>query len=72
MKFKRDYKITVQADMNDEVFWSATHKGVPLTSMKGIEDYEVIAGMLNGALRRVERYLKSAGGPLRTNEGNEE
>jgi len=57
MKFKRDYKITVEADMNDEVFWSATHKGEPMSSEKSIEDYETISIMLESARRRITDVL---------------
>ena len=58
MKFKRDYKITVSADTNDEVFWSATHKGEPTAAKKSIEDYAIISDMLNNARLRINRAIQ--------------
>lgn len=57
MKYKRDYKITVSADTNDQVLWTATHKGEPLPYEPSAEDYEVIAAMLRGIVRRIELHL---------------
>lgn len=51
MKFKRDYKITVSADIHDNVLWSATHKGESRTMT--VEDYETIAAMLEEARQRI-------------------
>lgn len=57
MKYKRDYQITVQADMNDNVSWSATHKGKLLSYSPSTEDYEVIAAMLDSARQHITNAI---------------
>lgn len=57
MKFKRDYKITVQADMNDSCYWMATIKGERKSNMS-VEDYETIASMFDDVSKMIKNYIK--------------
>ena len=56
MKFKRDYKITIQADMNDHCYWSAEHKGEAKNHWD-IEDYETILQMLNELRNKINHHI---------------
>ena len=40
MKFKRDYKIAVTADMNDRIYWQLLRKGEPVNPSD--EDKQVV------------------------------
>ena len=55
MKFKRDYKIEVTADMNDRTFWKLIRKGEP--AKPTAEDKQVVASMLREVLNKIERHL---------------
>lgn len=55
MKFKRDYKIEVTADMNDRTFWKLIRKGEP--TKPTAEDKQVVADMLREVLNKIERHL---------------
>ena len=55
--FKRDYKIVIQADSNDNVFWSVTRKGeenVILTDKERI----LVSEMLNEIGNFLKHYIK--------------
>ena len=54
MKFKRDYKIEVTADMNDRTFWRLTRKGEPIKPSD--EDEQVVAEMLQEILNKIKNY----------------
>lgn len=52
--FKRDYKIVIQADNNDKVFWSVTRKGenAPLTD----KEFKIISEMVNEIGENLKKY----------------
>ena len=52
MKFKRDYKIEVMADMNGRTFWQLTYKGDPVNP--DTEDKQVVAEMLTDILSKIK------------------
>lgn len=52
MKFKRDYKIEVTADMNDCTFWKLIRKGEP--AKPSDEDKQVVAEMLEEILNKIK------------------
>ncbi|MGX8694958.1 MAG: hypothetical protein ACSW8D_01110 [Prevotella sp.] len=52
MKFKRDYKIEVMADINDRTFWKLIRKGEP--SKPTDEDKQVVASMLQEILKKIK------------------
>ena len=52
MKFKRDYKIEVMADLNDRTFWKMTRKGEPAKPTD--EDKQVVAEMLEEILNKIK------------------
>ena len=52
MKFKRDYKIEVTADMNDLTFWKLIRKGEP--ARPTAEDKQVVAEMLEEILNKIK------------------
>ena len=52
MKFKRDYKIEVTADMNDRTFWRMIRKGEP--AKPTAEDKQVVAEMLEEILNKIK------------------
>jgi hypothetical protein len=57
MKFRRDYKIEVTADLNDRTFWKLTRKGEPAKPTD--EDKRVVAEMLQEVLDRINNYEES-------------
>ena len=55
--FKRDYKIVIQADNNDKVFWYAIRKGekcVPLTD----KELSLVSEMVNEIGDSLKQHLK--------------
>ena len=52
MKFKRDYKIEVMADMNDRTFWKITRKGEPVKPSE--EDKKIVAEMLQEIINKIK------------------
>lgn len=54
--FKRDYKIVIQADNNDNVFWSVTKKGegVPLTH----KEFRMVSEMVNEIGEKLKSVYK--------------
>lgn len=54
--FKRDYKIVISADSNDNVFWYATRKGgkAPLTQ----KEYQLVSEMVNEIGDDLKKYQK--------------
>ena len=52
MKFKRDYKIEVTADMNDRTFWQLTRKGEPVKPSD--EDKQVVKAMLQEIIDKIK------------------
>lgn len=57
MKFKRDYKIIIQADTNDLCYLMTTIKGERKSNMS-VEDYETIASMLDDVGIMIKNTLK--------------
>ena len=53
MKFKRDYKIEVMADLNDRTFWKLIRKGEPVNPTA--EDKQVVAEMLEEILNKIKK-----------------
>jgi hypothetical protein len=56
MRYKRDYKIIIEADCNDIVFWNVLRKGDPSLAEK--EDLQVISEMLGTAKSHIDKALK--------------
>ena len=52
MKFKRDYKIEVTADMNDLTYWRLLRKGESVSPND--EDRQVVVEMLQEVLERIK------------------
>lgn len=57
MKFKRDYKIQINADNNDISFWSATHKWIH-KALLSKEDYKTILSMLDEVRGYITETIK--------------
>ena len=56
MKYKRDYKIIIEADVNDEVYWNVYRKGDK--SLATNFDLQVISEMLGIAKSCIDDELK--------------
>ena len=54
MKFKRDYKIEVTADMNDRTFWKLIYKGEPANPSD--HDKKIVSDMLQDVLDKIKNY----------------
>ena len=54
MKFKRDYKIEVTADMNDRTFWRLIYKGEPANPSD--HDKKIVSDMLQDVLDKIKNY----------------
>ncbi len=52
--FKRDYKIVIQADNNNKVFWSATRKGENATLTD--KEFKLISEMVNEIGENLKKY----------------
>ena len=52
MKFKRDYKIEVSADMYDRTFWRLVRKGEPVNPSD--EDKQMVKAMLQEIIDKIE------------------
>ena len=52
MKFKRDYKIIISADMSDRTFLKLIRKGEPVKPSD--EDKQIVAEMLQEILNKIK------------------
>ncbi len=60
MKYKQDYKIIVQADMEGIPFFTMEHKGA--TRIADDEDLAVVSGMLGEIKDSIDRHLNKQKG----------
>ena len=55
--FKRDYKIVIQADSNDNVFWEVARKGVYDVALN-VKEYKLVSEMVNEIGDNLKQHLK--------------
>ena len=57
MAFRRDYEITIKADMSDMPYWTCLRKG-ERTSNLTLEDYKALLEMVDDASKRIYNHIK--------------
>jgi hypothetical protein len=57
MAFKRDYEITIKADMCDLPYWECKRKGEPYSNLK-LEDYKALLEMVDEVSKGIRRAVK--------------
>lgn len=57
MAFRRDYEITIKADMSDMPYWTCLRKG-ERTSNLTLEDYKALLGMVDDVSKRIYNHIK--------------
>ena len=57
MAFRRDYEITIKADMSDMPYWTCLRKG-ERTSDLSLEDYKAMLEMVDDVSKRLWRTIK--------------
>lgn len=57
MAFRRDYEITIKADMRDMPYWTCLRKG-ERTSNLTLEDYKALLEMVDDVSKRIYNHIK--------------
>ena len=57
MAFRRDYEITIKADMSDMPYWTCLRKG-ERTSNLTLEDYNALLEMVDDVSKRIYNHIK--------------
>jgi hypothetical protein len=57
MAFRRDYEITIKADMSDMPYWTCLRKG-ERTSNLTLEDYKALLEMVDDVSTRLRNTIK--------------
>lgn len=57
MAFRRDYEITIKADMSDMPYWTCKRKG-ELCSGLLLEDYKALLEMVDDVSKRIYNTIK--------------
>jgi arylsulfatase A-like enzyme len=57
MAFRRDYEITIKADMSDMPYWTCLRKG-ERTSNLTLEDYKALLEMVDDVSKRIYNHIK--------------
>jgi len=53
--FKRDYKITISADVTDKVYWEVSKKGEPV--LLNDDEFKIVSEMVNEINENIKSYL---------------
>lgn len=53
--FKRDYKITISADVTDKVYWEVSKKGEPVLLTD--DEFKIVSEMVNEINENIKSYL---------------
>lgn len=57
MAFRRDYEITIKADMSDVPYWTCKRKGETCSGLI-LEDYKALLEMVDDVSNRLRRTIK--------------
>jgi hypothetical protein len=57
MAFRRDYEITIKADMSDVPYWTCKRKGETCSGLI-LEDYKALLEMVDDVSTRLRKTIK--------------